>query len=872
MDAALLMPTVYAAKLPRQARAEKLNPIAEEEQFEDEVRREEDTIDRHILDAYASFVSPVTDDFPTPKAPGFAAGAAYVVSPSSSVNTASLTWTSSGSTRGTTDTAYDDLYDVSDAEEPRNVSSRAEEAGHDDVETEDGLIPLVIVRRLKSLAEQEKRARKRQQAPEMPKDRNSYLSLVIPDGPGGREAKNSPVPPTPPPKIPISPAVLSLLARDIPSSTAPPSLDGSLSSEQVANSTAPPTPNVEAAGGEQMTWDGGVQLNPEAMATLQILSEEDEGERTDQTIEVNQQDQRRVPLLPRQESDETIRPAGRQSMAEVSKLDIPSMRDFFGSLAGNARHTWAPPSSTTAEHFYNAPWNAPEMCTVEQIVEVDSTVNTDGPSTAGLETPRAHKPTEAVVDSAATTEAGIDYDEDYEKCLKEVGSVSLDRTSLWLNSQTTLLADLRGPVDPAVPGTSTELAKAAAAASPPNKKCVRFSGDVAEADGRAKASHKPDPIFWRGLQYQLYKTEPRDAVRFCQPRFDAVQTKRISAPLAHRDQLLGKFQPLVKPVTADPDEEVTEAHRQTARAAKERNALEQMNAAAWHVMGAQALNGGKLFHSPVARRLARQPLRLGSAGSRASNRRRVLDLGGKPVCDWAWHCAEHFPWSKVYTAVGKASRQPGQASVRGPPNHLQVAVPQLWKLPFPDKFFDVVSARSLHALLKTDRPSGEADDEYDLCLRECLRCLKPGGYLEFSVLDSDILRAGPLGSAMSVEFGFNLKTRGYDPTPTRGFLGRVRKAGFVSTKRSWMVLPMGGPGASDEPESGSRGSTAEVAGLTGLVGSLAWERWMLKLQMESGKAQDSLLEGVAGVIQEGSERGAAWRCLLGWARRPLTDA
>ncbi|KAI9873711.1 MAG: hypothetical protein M1830_010696, partial [Pleopsidium flavum] len=173
-------------------------------------------------------------------------------------------------------------------------------------------------------------------------------------------------------------------------------------------------------------------------------------------------------------------------------------------------------------------------------------------------------------------------------------------------------------------------------------------------------------------------------------------------------------------------------------------------------------------------------------------------------------------------------------------------------------------------------------DEYDLCLTECLRCLKPGGYLEFSVLDSEIIHPGPLGSAKSVEFGFNLKTRGYDPAPTKSWLSRLRRAGYMDIKRAWLYLPMGAPSAklpshretpspvvadlSSSPAEavhGPVGSTADAANISGMVGSWVWEQWLLKLQMEMGKDEEHLLEGVGAVFEEGRNVGAGWRCLNG---------
>jgi len=66
------------------------------------------------------------------------------------------------------------------------------------------------------------------------------------------------------------------------------------------------------------------------------------------------------------------------------------------------------------------------------------------------------------------------------------------------------------------------------------------------------------------------------------------------------------------------------------------------------------------------------------------------------------------------------------------------------------------------------------------------------------------------------------------------------------------------------------GSTNAAASVTGLVGSWAWEKWMLKLEMESGKGDAAVHEGVYNIIEEGRKCGAGWRNLNGWARKPLT--
>ncbi len=804
--------------------------------------------------------------------------------------------------------------------------------------------------------------------------------------------KNSPIPPTPPPKIPMSPAVLSFLTRDLPASTAPPSLDGSLTSEQLACSSAPVTPIMQINVGGVAQWgqdvqlrpgslasqgtaidsapvtpddefridepeqwnlgaqdhmithepellrasvssqlfsdakqvgEDGVELHPNAMATLQHLSMSDAHRSPieDGGLETQQEMQEVTATPTRPRSVELVTPASVRSQYSMTALSIPSPGGFFSSLGAGARRTWcvessaplsaAPPSSTTAEQFYSCPWNSVPSDPVERVIELYET-DTDGPPTARqipLLTPRTIVPagpeaeTEVEVEEIKTTELLYEYDEKYEQELQQLASANLDRTTVWLAAQSSYLAALRetNPVNE-VGGdqpTSAELGSKHGrepSMDSPMKKAVRFLETVAKDE--APTSPTPtESVHYRVFQQVANSAHQEDSFVHSQSRFDAVQASRVCLRAAHVDQLMGSFglttaeriappRPISFMPGTDDEDDATSEQKAIARVERERQALEQIQPPMWIIEALKFLNGGELLNSPASKILAgAQPPLPGSDGTN-SRRARILDLGGQASCDWAWHCAKKYRNVKTYTVVTK--QQAVNPSVRGPHNHRQISVPQLWKLPFRDAHFDVISARSLHSFLKTEKSGEAALDEYDLCLKECLRCLKPGGYLEFSVLDSEIVNPGPLGSAMSVEFGFNLKTRGYDPAPTKSWLGRLRRAGFMDIKRAWLYLPMGAPSAKTESlretpsplledqyftpveaVHGPVGSTADAANITGMVSTWAWEQWMLKLQMEMGKYEEHLLEGVGSVFEEGRNLGAGWRCLSGWARKPL---
>ncbi|CAN8099478.1 unnamed protein product [Discula destructiva] len=837
-----------------------------------------------------------------------------------------------------------------------------------------------------------------------------------------RKPKSSvPPTPTPPSAVAMSPAMFSFMktqqAQSIPTISTPPSLDGSLdgslTSEQLAAISAPSTPVIAGEDPQDCGDWAGVQLQPGALETLHALasheSEDEMEQHHHQAIEVPQ-----VPMMESRPSRPrlltsnisrtsfVLSPAQQRAMADLPILDIPSPGGFFSGLSPRTRTTWhfgmspaedvAPPTSTTAEQFYRTPWTmdeAPSMPQpsvrsqwplsgnlpsdpVEQVVEVLETIKEEDSLTAmRIQSPltaiKIPSTTPAVEnqeifspqsprDEQAVTEIIVDYDPDYARKQQEATASNVDRTELWLKAQ---FAYLRGvgfePAEPAAdirpepalaqiveePEDDNEGAEAERAPTPPpkdgeqqlkpetllvRKKTVRFSTISTTEPNLPKSLPskllKQESAYYRAFQSMTVAATQADVFVHRVPRFEALQSQRVSLREQHRAQLLGKYQLSVLPQSAKKrmsanvarGDDVVLDDPDKLRADKEAEAVSQTAVANWHVAATKMLNGGRLVCAPVHKRLAR--LSMAPAAAR-SNRLRILDLGGQSTCDWAWHAAHQYPNAKVYTVTTKAIRQLSNSNIRGPPNHRQVAVPSLARLPFADAQFDLVSARELHSILKYSDVAG-AEDEWDATVREMMRVLKPGGYVDFSVMDADIVNAGPLGLAKSVEFGFTLKTLGYDASPTKTFLPRLARAGFENVRRGWVVLPLGpkpadrpgpiryGPNgpihAEPQPPTGGAtlcldamaaaalpGSTDGAAAVAGLAGTWAWERWILRCEMEKAagemhsgfKLADTVstdggvmreagksLDGVAAVVEEGRACGAGLRVLKGYARKP----
>jgi SAM-dependent methyltransferase len=929
-----------------------------------------------------AWLSPLSDHFPTPRGFHFMAAPIVPGSPSTTSNdddSSSPTNSSSNqwnrASVATDGTEFDDIYDVSDPEPPqrpripmRASSMRRPNAAQNLRQAAIGgrraLPPLVIPARRETSTE-------------------SWSGVDL-------KKVMSPIAPTPTSRVEMSPAVMSFMqaqqAQDVPTISAPPSLDGSLTSEQMAAMSAPPTPIIGGSdSGRGEDWDG-VHLQPGALATLHALSGDESPSEVqpEQVIEIPTPEMTQQPtrlftnLPPRVPHDGDLTPSStrsRRSFAGLTRLEIPSPGGFFSGLSPRTRNTWhmpsmspdslVPPTSTTAEQFYRCPWNistevppvppkpvevtrvvsAPPLpmygtdeqfyrigiasgSPVEQVIEIhdDILVEDDMPtarpilpdhSTSSVTAAEPVSPDAEVV----PTEIVVDYDPHYARKQQEEALSNLDRTELWLMAQKVYLKpvvatdDSDDEIAQVVEVVEEEVQRKEPepelALTAPKKKTVRFSEVVILADMPCRLPSKllrQESAYYRAFQDYIIRSRRQDAFVHRLPRFEALQAQRVSLREAHRSQLLGKYQLSVVPQSAKKrlsanvarGDDILIDDPEKLRREKEHEAYTQMSMSNWHVAAIKILNGGRLICAPVGKRLARVSRMAPGRDGVARDRARILDLGGQATCDWAWHCAFQYPNTKIYTVTTKAIRQLSNSNIRGPSNHRQVAVDRLTRLPFKDEQFDLISARELHSMLKFVGENGE--DEWESCLRECMRVLKPGGYFEFSLLDSDVMNAGPIGLAKSVEFGFTLKTLGYDPTPTKMWLGRLTRAGFDEVRRAWLCMPMGERRPSKPPpiplkdsptgqevktlelEAMVTGSSDGAASVCGIVGGWSWERWLLRCEMErvagelrlcdtvtNGAAMleaGKCLDGVAAIVEEGRNCGAGWRLLNGYARKP----
>ncbi|KAK8213458.1 hypothetical protein M8818_002759 [Zalaria obscura] len=273
----------------------------------------------------------------------------------------------------------------------------------------------------------------------------------------------------------------------IPSASAAPSLDGSLTSEELAMSSCPSTPELQECIEAEGEWEPPIQLDPAAFETLhQLTPEEEREDQLDTVIEIPQEAMQEMQEIirdtPRRSTfDEISRTPESEIEEPFSALSVPSPGGFFSSLDSSSKQTWSMesqvPSTSTAEQFYGVPWRSSSNDVVERSINVASP-QSEGPLTARR---TVFSPTEVIEVADITSMIGpFEYSETYQQELKQTAAASFDRTKLWLNTQTSYLTSIAEEsiiedfknVPGAVP-TTPELTTTPLATSSPSKKSVR---------------------------------------------------------------------------------------------------------------------------------------------------------------------------------------------------------------------------------------------------------------------------------------------------------------------------------------------------------------------------------------------------------------
>ncbi|CAI6084000.1 unnamed protein product [Clonostachys chloroleuca] len=171
----------------------------------------------------------------------------------------------------------------------------------------------------------------------------------------------------------------------------------------------------------------------------------------------------------------------------------------------------------------------------------------------------------------------------------------------------------------------------------------------------------------------------------------------------------------------------------------------------------------------------------------------VLVIDGLGNDDWSFYAAETYPQASFFNLSPRAPlpaefRNSSSSFPLSPPNHHQIQYTSaLDKFPFAPQSFTAVVYRF---------PIAAPESHYRNILSEARRVLKPGGYLELSILDFDLNNMGQLGRRAVRQ----LKERIHESdcemnlASTADLIVRhIGKAGFSNIRAARVGVPVASP-------------------------------------------------------------------------------
>ena len=254
---------------------------------------------------------------------------------------------------------------------------------------------------------------------------------------------------------------------------------------------------------------------------------------------------------------------------------------------------------------------------------------------------------------------------------------------------------------------------------------------------------------------------------------------------------------------------------------------------------------------------------------------RVLVLDGLGNDEWSYYCAENYTGAMVYnlspiarTDSAPAVQIPG---VPEPPqNHKHIHHSSLGRpFPFPQGFFAAAVFRF---------PAATSDVAYYNAISEFKRVLRPGGYLEMSMLDIDMVNMGSL--TRRALRGIKERKHMLDPEVSLKPLSdniqkMLGKKGFENLNRCTLDVPVAGHVNNSRADSFDEASGKELPKLGSserASGSIAKNlakvgRWWFSscYELDTGR---SIWEDKA-LVAECEARETGFKLLLCYAQKPM---
>ncbi|KAL8947735.1 MAG: hypothetical protein Q9222_006019 [Ikaeria aurantiellina] len=264
---------------------------------------------------------------------------------------------------------------------------------------------------------------------------------------------------------------------------------------------------------------------------------------------------------------------------------------------------------------------------------------------------------------------------------------------------------------------------------------------------------------------------------------------------------------------------------------------------------------------------------------------RVLVLDGLGNDDWSFYCALTYPDATIYNLssfkrMGSASaRRRENGTVQSPANHRQIFHAGMSApFPFPKGYFSAAVFRF---------PTATTESAYYNAVSECKRVLRPGGFLEISILDLDMINMGNRARravrALKVKMQVAQSQVSLKPLSDniQKMLGR---RGFENLSRCMVTVPVAGlvadsrAGSLDERDISlgdmlKDSSPQGDEGITKMVSRVG--RWWYTRCYESsvlpdGDDSDQSIWADRALLKECEKRETGLKLLICYAQKPLT--
>ncbi|KAK4185200.1 hypothetical protein QBC35DRAFT_517075 [Podospora australis] len=270
----------------------------------------------------------------------------------------------------------------------------------------------------------------------------------------------------------------------------------------------------------------------------------------------------------------------------------------------------------------------------------------------------------------------------------------------------------------------------------------------------------------------------------------------------------------------------------SSQSSEEVTPLSQVNLRVGSMTVSKWLTFGHVLFSPIRDEL------LPVVGS--LKRPSILVIDGLGNDDWSFYAAETYPSATFFNLSPRAplppNRQSSTAMPLSPPNHHQTQyLSHLDKFPFGPQSFTSVVYRF---------PAAAPESHYRNIISEARRVLKPGGFLELSILDVDLNNMGNRGRRAVRRIKERIHTRAPDTclgSTSDLILRLIGRKGFTDLKTCRVGVPV----ASVTPRS-SAGNRVSIESVN--KGKNKDERSLPEIMSEQGPVADkSITEMVAKV-------------------------